>query len=210
MDGARDAGALVEAGGRPPEAASEEAWRAQLYGLLAQLLAAPPDATAIAALARISGDDSELGRAFTDLARAAAGATQDGAAREYHDLFIGVGRGELLPYASYYLTGFLHERPLAELRGALAALGVERAAEVSEPEDHIAALYEIMAGLIAGAFGPPSPLVRQRAFFETFIAPWAARFFRDLEEAASARFYVPVGRIGRLFLAIENTAFTLA
>ncbi len=192
--------------GLPPE----EELRAQIYRLLAQLVGAPPNAAILAALAQISSDDSELGRAFRDLAGAAAAATAETAAREYHDLFIGVGRGELLPYASYYLTGFLHERPLAELRGALAALGIERAADAAEPEDHIAALCEVIAGLITGSFGPPAPLARQQAFFDTFIAPWAGRFFRDLETAPSARLYAPVGRIGRLFLGIEQTAFAIA
>jgi TorA maturation chaperone TorD len=190
-------------------ASEEERSRAEIYGLLAQLLAAPPDAPVIAALAQLSGDDSEFGRAFGDLASAAAATTAEAAAREYHDLFIGVGRGELLPYLSYYLTGFLHERPLAELRGALSALGIERARASSEPEDHIAALCEVMAGLIAGAFGPPASLAAQREFFDAFLAPWAGRFFRDLEGAESSRLYAAIGRIGRLFLGVEETAFAI-
>jgi len=131
-------------------------------------------------------------------------------AREYHDLFIGLGRGELLPYASYYLTGFLHEKPLADLRSALAKLGVERAAAVKEPEDHIAALCEVMAGLIVGTFGAPAPVAQQRELFDGFITPWAERFFRDLETAQSAYLYAAVGRVGRLFLHIEQTAFAIA
>jgi TorA maturation chaperone TorD len=208
MDGAHGASATTDDADRG--LSPEEETRVELYRLLAALLAAPPDAPMLAALARISGDDSELGRAIGELVRAAAAATPASAGREYHDLFIGVGRGELLPYASYYLTGFLHERPLADLRGALATLGIARAPDVSEPEDHIAALCEVMAGLIAGAFGPPAPLSQQRDFVDAFIAPWAGRFFADLEEAQSARLYAPLGRIGRLFLGIENTAFALA
>jgi TorA maturation chaperone TorD len=107
----------------------EEAHRARIYGLLARLLAAPPDAPLLVALAALSGDDSDLGRAFMGLAEAARGATPDRVAEEYHDLFIGLTRGELLPHGSYYLTGFLNERPLALLRGALARLGIARAAE---------------------------------------------------------------------------------
>ena len=195
-----------------PDAAAiqdEEQLRAEIYGVLARLLAEPPDAAMLAALARMSGAESALGSAFGELAGAAAAATVAGAAREYHELFIGVGRGELLPYASYYLTGFLHERPLAELRGALASLGIERARGVSEPEDHIASLCEVMAGLITGAFAPPGSLAEQRKFFEAFLAPWAPRFFRDLEEATSARLYARVGRIGRLFLEVEQAAFAI-
>src|SRR5690348_7715068 len=91
----------------------EELFRAQLYGLLAQLLRAPPDARVFAALAQLTGDESELGRALAALAEAAARTTPEAVAREYHDLFIGLGRGELLPYGSYYRTGFLNEKPLA-------------------------------------------------------------------------------------------------
>jgi TorA maturation chaperone TorD len=188
----------------------EEAARADIYRLLARLLAAPPDAATIAALTRMARGEGAFGDALRGLARAAAGATADGAAREYHDLFIGVGRGELLPYASYYLTGFLHERPLADLRAALAGLGIARAGDVAEPEDHIAFLCEVMAGLVAGAFGPAAPLAAQRDFFDAFLAPWAPRFFADLEGAHAARLYAPLGRLGRLFLAIEQTAFAIA
>ncbi len=210
MDGARALNGAIDPGSQTPEVPEEEQLRAEVYGVLARLLAAPPDAALLGALAGMSGDNSELGAAFRDLARAAATATAEMTAREYHDLFIGVGRGELLPYASYYLTGFLHERPLAELRGALAALGIARAADVKEPEDHLAALCEVMTGLITGAFGAPAPLERQHEFFDAFIAPWAGRFFHDLEEAQSARFYAVIGRIGRLFLGVEHTAFEIA
>jgi TorA maturation chaperone TorD len=189
----------------------EEQARAALYALLARLLAAPADSATLAAVARIwEGEDGELGQALGALARAAAKADPALVAREYHDLFIGVGRGELLPYASYYLTGFLHEKPLADLRGALARLGIARADEVAEPEDHIAALCEVMRGLIAGAFGAPAALADQQKFFDSFIAPWAARFFTDLEGVKPDSLYAIVGRVGRLFLGVEQTAFTLA
>ena len=128
-------------------------------------------------------------------------------AREYFALFIGTGRGELLPYASYYLTGFLNERPLARLRADLAVLGIERAAETSEPEDHAAILCEIMAGLVGGEFR--ATLDQQRQFQGKHLAPWIGRFFADLEAAQAARFYRPVGTIGRLFMAIETEAFAL-
>jgi TorA maturation chaperone TorD len=211
LDGARSLSAAPEDIGLHSEPLpEEEVARADIYRLLAGLLAAPPDAAVIAALRRMSSEESELGDAFRGLARAAAGATADSAAREYHDLFIGVGRGELLPYASYYLTGFLHERPLADLRAALAGLGIARALDVAEPEDHIAFLCEVMAGLVTGAFGPAAPLAAQREFFDAFLAPWAPRFLADLEGAQAARLYAPLGRIGRLFFAIEQTAFAIA
>jgi TorA maturation chaperone TorD len=54
-----------------------------------------------------------------------------------------MSRGELLPYGSYYLTGFLNERPLARLREDLQALCIERVEKQCEPEDHAAILCEI-------------------------------------------------------------------
>ena len=191
------------------DVAVEELLRARLYALLSRLLAAAPDARLLAELKGAEGDSSEFGQAFVALAREAANTSAAQAKAEYHDLFIGIGRGELVPYGSYYLTGFLHEKPLAELRAALAALGVARDSSVKEPEDHIAALCEVMAGLIDGTFGAPAPLLVQRRLFERHIGTWAARFFADLEVAEAAKFYRAVGRIGRLFVGIETTAFAM-
>jgi TorA maturation chaperone TorD len=187
----------------------EERLRAHQYQLLARFLAAPPDAALLQLAAGFTGDDTELGSALGALARVAARVTPEAAAAEYHDLFIGVPRGELLPYASYYLTGFLYERPLAKLRVDMARLGIARADEVKEPEDHIAALCDMMAGLITGAFGPPLDLVGQRAFFDAHLAPWAARFFADLEGARAATLYAPIGTLGRVFIGIEQAAFRM-
>lgn len=203
------AGAIDPADGRVSDFPEEELFRAQLYSLLSRLLGAPPDAALLTVLGGLTGDASELGQAFAALGRAATATTPADAASEYHDLFIGLGRGELVPYGSYYLTGFLHEKPLAELRRALARLGIERAAAVPEPEDHIAALCEVMAGLVDGAFGAPSPLAAQRGLFERHVAPWAGRFFADLEAAQGSEFYRMVGRVGRLFMGIETTAFAM-
>ena len=187
----------------------EEPLRAHQYQLLARFLAAPPDAALLELAATFTGDDTELGQALGALARLAARFTPEVAAAEYHDLFIGVPRGELLPYASYYLTGFLYERPLAKLRVDMARLGIARAAEVKEPEDHIAALCDMMAGLITGAFGAPLDLVGQRAFFDAHLAPWAERFFQDLEGARAATLYAPIGTLGRVFMGIEQAAFRM-
>ncbi len=189
--------------------APEDALRAQLYRLLARLLAAPADQTLLDLAAGLAGDETPLGQAIGALARAAARATPAATVEEYFDLFIGIGRGELVPYASYYRTGFLNEKPLARLRGDMAELGIARAAEVKEPEDHIAAICEMMAGLIEGSFGAASGLAVQRRFFEHHVAPWAARFFADLETARAARLYAPVGTIGSAFMTIETTAFAM-
>ncbi|HEY0834328.1 MAG TPA: molecular chaperone TorD family protein, partial [Azospirillum sp.] len=129
-----------------------------------------------------------------------------GAEREYNALFIGVVRGELVPYASYYRTGFLNDRPLARVRQDLLTLGIERAPGVAEPEDHVATLCEVMAALIDGTLGA-SDLDRQKRFFDRHLAPWAGHFFTDLEHAEAARLYRPVGAIGRLFMDIEAEAF---
>src|SRR6185436_1600462 len=127
--------------------------------------------------------------------------------REYFNLFIGLGRGELLPYGSYYLTGFLHERPLARLRADLVQLGIERSQGNIEPEDHVAILCEIMAGLASGRF--PAPAGSDRELFEKHLAPWIGRFFADLERAEAADFYRSVGTLGRVFVDIESEAFAL-
>jgi len=188
--------------------AEEDVLRAELYGLLAVLLARPPSAELLKTCAGLSGDDQPLGRAISALARVAATASPETASREYHDLFIGLGRGELLPYASYYITGFLNEKPLAKLRGDMAALGIARADGVREPEDGIASLMDMMSGLITGVYGEVAPPI-QRTFFETHIAPWAEHFFTDLERAEASVLYAPVGTVGALFMDIEQTAFRL-
>jgi TorA maturation chaperone TorD len=190
--------------------ASEEALRADAYALLATLLRTPPTAETLQNLAGLASDDTELGRAVGLLGVAAQATTVDAVGEEYHDLFIGVGASELKPYASYYRTGFLYEKPLADLRDDMADLGIASAEETSEPEDHIASLCEIMCGLITGAFGAPADLARQRAFFDRHIAPWAAHLFEDLETTQSASFYKPVGMVGRLFMEIESQAFEMA
>ena len=181
--------------------------RSREYMLLAVLLASPPETALLKKLARIESDATSLGLAHKALARAAAAKDASAVAREYFDLFIGVGRGELLPYGSYYQTGFLHERPLARLRADLVDLGIERVEGECEPEDHAAILCEIMACLVAGDF--TAPMERQRHFFNRHLAPWIARFFADLEAAGAADFYRPVGAIGQLFITIETEAFAL-
>jgi TorA maturation chaperone TorD len=192
------------------QTAEEDRLRASWYSLLARLLAAPADDEVLAVLRGLGDDDTELGAALRAL-RAAAGATSPGTLdQEFFDLFVGVGQGELVPYGSYYLTGFLHEKPLARLREDMAALGIARSEGVSESEDHIAALCDMMAGLITGAFGAPADLATQRKFFDDHIGCWAPRFFENLEAASSAAFYMPVGTLGRLFMAVESQAFEMA
>ena len=185
-----------------------DAARAHQYLLLASLLSAPPSKKLLGAIAKLEGDDTPLGRGHAALAQAAQDAVAAGVEREYFDIFIGVGRGEILPYASYYLTGFLHERPLARLRGDLVAFGIERAESNPEPEDNAATLCEIMAGFADRRFAASHE--QQRKFFEKHVAPWMGRMFADLERAEAAKFYRSVGALGRLFLEIETEAFKFA
>lgn len=184
--------------------------RAQLYGLLARLLARPANRSDIELVATIGGDETELGIALADLSRVAMRVDAAAVEREYHDLFVGLGRGELVPFASYYLTGFLHEKPLARLRADMARLGVERDPSVKEPEDHIAAVLDVMAGLIVGEFDEPAPLDEQQRFFEAHLNSWAPHFFRDLEQARNSVFYGAVAGVARVFMDIEESAFSMS
>jgi TorA maturation chaperone TorD len=182
--------------------------RAQEYALLAALLARAPDADLLSRLSRLRGDATPLGVAHAALGEAAATAEPDRIGHEFFNLFIGLGRGELMPYGSYYLTGFLHERPLARLREDLAALGIERVEGNHEPEDHAATLCEIMSGLCGGRFGAPRG--SDRAMFDKHMRPWIGRFFADLERAEAADLYRRIGTLGRVFIEVETEAFALA
>ncbi|MEQ8653222.1 MAG: molecular chaperone TorD family protein [Kiloniellales bacterium] len=177
---------------------------------MAGLLARPPGQETLDLLAASAGAEGAFGKAVGALAAAAAEATPKSVAEEYQDLFIGLGRGELVPFASYYLTGFLNEKPLAALRGDLRRLGAARDPAIKEPEDHIAFIMEVMAGLITGRFGGASlGLDEQQRFYDQHLASWATHFFRDLETAKTSIFYRPVGRIGRLLMEIESEAFAM-
>lgn len=181
--------------------------RANTYRLLAALLAAPPSDDLLHLLARPGAapegsNDLPMAQAWQLLRLAARDTDPARADDEYHDLFIGLGRGELVPYASWYLTGFLMDRPLAYLRQDLRRVGIERQAGVSEPEDHAAALCEAMVEIIAA--GASVSLQWQQRFFKQHMAPWMGMFFRDLQQARCACFYTAVGRLGEAFLAIED------
>jgi TorA maturation chaperone TorD len=191
-----------------PAITSIDAARSEQYRFVSRLLMSAPDQKLLAAIGQLQADQTALGQAYAALADVAAKADPHAVEREYFELFVGVGRGELLPYASFYLTGFLNERPLAELRDDLARIGVARAEGRFEPEDHIALLLEVMADMAAGHIEIDA--AGQGAFFARHIAPWAGQFFDDLAVAPSARFYRPLAEIGRLLTDIESRAFTLA
>ncbi len=189
--------------------AEEDMLRAQLYQMLSHLLGDPPSQKDLDSLAAMNGDSSPLGAAIASLAKIAGKTDVVLVAQEYQDLFIGVGRGELLPYGSYYLTGFLHEKPLAALRKDMQRLGIARRANVKIPEDHIAALFEMMSGMIEGKYGTIYGLDEQRQFYKKHVGSWAGHFMSDLEAAKSSILYAAVGTIGRIFLDIEEVAFTM-
>jgi TorA maturation chaperone TorD len=191
-----------------PASDVENAARGDMYRFVATLLAAAPTQDMLDGTAGLTGDGTAFGQAVTALARAAGVTDAAKVEREFFELFIGVGRGELLPYASFYQTGFLNERPLAEVRADLSRLGIARAEGRFEPEDHIALLFEVMADLASGAVQVPS--ATQAEFFGRHIEPWAAQFFDDLAIAPSASFYRAVAEVGRLLVDIEARAFSLA
>ncbi len=189
--------------------ASEDRLRADLYNFLGLMLSGPPDQILLDQCAGLSGDDSELGKAIAGLARVAKATKPKKVESEFNALFVGLGRGELLPYASYYLTGFLNEKPLATLRTDMATRGMTRAANVYEPEDNIASLMEMMGGMIVGRFGLPATLDDQKTFFNKHIAPWAGHFYSDLEAAKNSVLYASLGSVGKAFMEIEREAFRM-
>lgn len=187
----------------------EDMLRADLYEFIGSLLRKEPEVSLIEKVAGLSGDQTDMGSAFSTLARLASSLETASIRDEYVNLFIGVGRGEVLPFASYYLTGFLHEKPLANLRADMAAMGVARADGVKDPEDHIASLMDIMAGMIRGDYGRAYSIDEQATFFNKHLAKWAGLVFRDIEAAKTAVFYAPLGTIGRLFMDIEAQGFDM-
>lgn len=191
-------------------ATPDDALRANTYSLLGALLAAPPQQSLITLLGRITpaeiGGHGDLAQAWEVLRLAGERASVEALDDEYHELFIGVGRGELVPYGSWYMTGFLMDQPLAVLRRDLAELGFERQEDVKEPEDHVAALLETM-GLMISA-GEVS-VDTQRRFFQSHMGPWMRTFFLDLQKASTARFYRAVGQLGEQFIEFERQYLTM-
>jgi TorA maturation chaperone TorD len=203
-DRASSAATTVRDGG--VEATADDAVRANTYALLATLLAKPPSPEILELLKQINvpaeAAAAQMAACWEALRLASEHAQLDALADEYQDLFIGVGRGELMPYGSWYTTGFLMDRPLTVLREDLSALGFERQQEVYEPEDHVAALCETM-GMIIGS-SEEIPFATQRKFFSDHMGHWMQRFFEDLQNAKSARFYRTVGQLGEQFIGFEK------
>jgi len=188
----------------------EETARADLYGLLATLFYAPPSQALLDTIASAGAHgEGVLERAWADLVAACKGAAADVVRDEYELLFLGVGKPEVMLYGSYYLSGFLMEKPLVALRGDMARLGVERSGAVVESEDHIASLCEVMRYLIASDDALNGAIATQKAFFASHMQPWFGTLCGALEGQQSARFYVPVARLARAFFEVEMQAFDM-
>lgn len=187
----------------------EDRARSELYDFLGVLLVSPASSELLKQVSALDGDETPLGEALRVLAKVASVTMAEEAEREFNGLFIGLGRGEFLPYASHYLTGFLNEKPLAKLRADMAARGIQRAEGKKEPEDNIASLMEMMGGMIVGRFGSVTSVAEQKAFFNEHIGPWAIHFFSDLEASKSSVFYAAVGSLGRQFMEVEAEAFEM-
>lgn len=186
------------------EVAHADVLRANLYRMLAHVLTAPPQRTDLDLLAGLEGDETPLGRAVRSLSRIAARATPASVDREYHVLFIGLGEDKLVPFGSHYRGGSRLE--VGARRGA-RALDIRAGPDIGEAEDHIAALCEMMGALILGRFGGPATVDEQRAFFNAHMASWARAFFTDLEGAGASLFYAAVGKVGSVFMTIEEAQF---
>jgi len=199
--------------------APEDLARANCYALLARLFQAPPDASLLAALAasvdvgstednQDASEDAVLPAAWNELGIAASRATVASASAEYTDLFVAIGRPKVVLYASWYLTGFMMEKPLAALRDDLAALGLARQDEVREPEDHFAALMEAMRHLVGDSDRPEvQRLALQQKFFLAHIDPWSDKLCDALDAAQDANLYRAAGNFMRIFLALEKDFF---
>lgn len=193
----------------------EDQARAGFYALLARLFSTPPDAPLLHALAGAdelpaSSGEAPLAAAWRHVQAAAALTPAEAARAEFDALFIGLGRAPIMPYASFYLAGFLMEKPLAGLRDDLARLGLARFSGVGEPEDHIASLAEVMRFLIAGdGQTPPAGLAAQQQFFRRHIQPWHDRLAADIQNHELANFYKPVAALMQAFFAIEAEAFAM-
>jgi TorA maturation chaperone TorD len=180
----------------------ENQWRAQTYALLATLLATPPQQDLLDNISslQVTEPESPLGQGWLALIEAAKQFTAEQIADEYQVLFIGLAQGEVIPYGSYYQSGFLNEKPLARLRVDLGKLGLERQQDKAEPEDHIAGECDVMR-LILTANG--TPIIDDKSFFNSHLRPWAAKFFNDLAKAKSAEFYAGVAILAQQFIEAE-------
>lgn len=192
---------------------SEELARAELYGLLARLWFAPPDAELLGqfrvAVTEAPEAGGHLEGPWQDLVAAMRATTPERAAEEYDALFGGVGKPELALYGSYYLSGFLNEKPLAALRADLAQLGLARDEQRGETEDHIAFVCEVMRFLIAGDDVAVCNLEQQRRFFRSHVQPWAGALCDAVAAHPRAELSRSLAVLTQAFVEVEAQAFDM-
>jgi TorA maturation chaperone TorD len=194
-------------------ALDEETARAEVYGLLAALYYAPPSAELMAQL-RVAVTEAPAAGGFLEepwreLVGAARAQDDASVASEYDALFGGVGRPEVYLFGSHYLSGFLNEKPLADLRSDLAVLGLGRDDSMPETEDHVAYLCEVMRYLIAGDDVAVSNLTRQQAFFNRHLQTWTPAMCDAIAGHPKARFYAALAGFTRAFLSVESQGFDM-
>jgi TorA maturation chaperone TorD len=188
----------------------EETARADLYGLLATLFYAPPPQALLDTIASAQAQgEGVLERAWRDLVAACKQAQEAEVRDEYETLFIGVAKPEVMLYGSYYLSGFLMEKPLAALRSDLAALGLQRTDTVVESEDHIASLCEVMRYLIASDDTALANVATQKKFYADHMQAWVGDMCNALEAHPNIKFYRPVMQLARSFFEVEMQAFDM-
>ncbi|OUM02396.1 TorD/DmsD family molecular chaperone [Variovorax sp. JS1663] len=197
----------------PSSALDEELARAELYGLLARLWYAAPDAELLAAF-QVAPTEAPAAGGFLEepwrqLVGAARGIDAPAAREEYDALFGGIGKPEVYVFGSHYLSGFLNDKPLARLRGDLARLGLARDQAVSESEDHVACLFEVMRYLIAGEDAAVANLTQQRAFFSAHLQPWLPTLCDAVVQHPKARFYAALAGLTRAFAEVEAQGFDM-
>ena len=192
-----------------PDVREEDQLRADMYSFIANMIRTEPSQELIDSVKTLSGDSSSIGSSIKLISKLASNLHISEIQDEYVNLFLGVGRGELLPFASYYLTGFLNDKPLSKLRDDMNKLGVVRLKEVKEPEDHVSSLFDIMSGLITGQFGKVYSISEQSDFFEKHLNSWVHLLMSDIESAKTAVFYAPIGSLGKEFINIEREAFRM-
>ncbi|PKO26429.1 MAG: hypothetical protein CVU36_24600 [Betaproteobacteria bacterium HGW-Betaproteobacteria-9] len=194
-------------------ALDEETARAEVYGLLAALFYAPPSAELLAQL-RVAVTEApaaggfleEPWRQFVGTVRELSDAQ---VADEYDALFGGVGKPEVYLFGSWYLSGFLNEKPLAALRSDLATLGLARDESMSETEDHFACICEVMRYLIAGDDVEIANLTQQQKFFSTHVQPWVPAMCEAVSAHPKARFYAALAGFTVAFVSVEAQGFDL-
>jgi len=207
------AGAVTTVG---DEGLPEDLARADLYGLIAQLFHQPPDQELLNQIAasipdgeEVQVEDAPLAKVWHNVVEVAKNNPAKAWHEEFDLNFISVGRPNIILNGSFYMAGHLNEKPLVEIRRSLETFGLESAEEVTETEDHISALCEVMRYLIAGDDVEISNLTNQRVFFNSHIRPWYDELCDAMENTPEMHLYHPVAALAREFLAIEGQSFDM-